>query len=100
MSDAIHTTPFNLERRAELWEQRARNAEEDVNDLLTLLYQVRAAAGDPHGKMSQPELVAHIQEMREVLTQTRADMRECGGGISTKTLGRMQAVIIASGGGT
>jgi chromosome segregation ATPase len=33
---------------------------EDVASLLRLVAQIRAAAGDPHGKLMQPELITHI----------------------------------------
>lgn len=78
---------------------RAQEAEETNHLLLQLIAKIRAAAGDPTGKMMQPELIAHIQEMRDVLIQERADMRRTGGGISADTIGRMQAVIVAAGGG-
>lgn len=78
---------------------RAQQAEETNHLLLQLLAKIRAAAGDPEGKMMQLELIAHIQEMRDVLIQERADMRRTGGGISADTIGRMQAVIVAAGGG-
>lgn len=33
---------------------------EDVANLLRLVAKIRAAAGDPHGKLMQPELIKHI----------------------------------------
>lgn len=36
------------------------NLQEDVNNLLRLVGKIRAAAGDPTGKLMQPELIDHI----------------------------------------
>ncbi|MCE9664488.1 hypothetical protein LY622_13700 [Halomonas sp. M5N1S17] len=74
-------------------------ANHDNTCLLGLTFDIRVAAGDPLGKMMQPELIAHVREMREVLLQIRTEMRRTNGCISTDTLARVQAVIIAAGGG-
>lgn len=34
--------------------------QEDISSLLRLVGKIRAAAGDPNGKLMQPELIAHI----------------------------------------
>lgn len=46
---------------------------------LDLIYRIRVAAGDPHGKLMQPELVNRIAAMREmevVLRQIAAMKRK------------------------
>ncbi|MGY4876470.1 hypothetical protein ACLUEY_01135 [Vreelandella aquamarina] len=46
----------SLTRRDEL----VTGLREDVASLLRLIADIRAAAGDPHGKLMQPELIDHI----------------------------------------
>lgn len=42
-----------------------------LNAALLLLAEIRAAAGDPEGKLMQDELVARIRRMRDGLKEIR-----------------------------
>lgn len=59
----------NVERMAALWNAGAGllNPETDLLDssLLRLLADIRAAAGDPNGRLMQDELVEHIRKLKE-----------------------------------
>ncbi|MCH4563383.1 3'-5' exoribonuclease [Halomonas sp. EGI 63088] len=89
----------DVRRYRELVAPVAGDATIDNSSLLGLVDRIHTAAGDPLGKMMPGELVEHIREQRKVLFQIREEMRRTGGGISTDTLGSLQAVIIAAGGG-
>lgn len=100
-----------LDRQALDSHEYAKAAIDYAEDLAITLDQVRQALGvpaEPHQGMPERILEAaeHIKgardreliEMRDLLTQIRTEMRSTGGCISTKTLGRMQAAIVAAGG--
>lgn len=95
---AWHDSDPQARRIADAAARYVADLNQDNKALLGLVLQIREAAGDPTGKLMQPELVAHICEMRAVLEQIRADLRRTDGGFSTDTLGRLQAVIVATGG--
>lgn len=82
MSAATQNEFDRLRQDRDALRQRAQQAEEDNYALLRLVGKIREAAGDPTGKMMQPELIAHIREMREErdalqrLANCRAEQRD------------------------
>lgn len=65
------------EERDELVSQ-VTGLREDVASLLRLVAKIRAAAGDPNGRLMQPELIAHIAEMRKSLQEFCIDQQQKG----------------------
>lgn len=64
-ADESKPEPSELEKlRAENEELKSSQA-----SLLNLLADIRAAVGDPHGKLMQDELVQHCRDMREAIRE-------------------------------
>lgn len=74
----------------------ASNAEMrgSVTQMLRLLADIRAAAGDPEGKLMQPELIAHIQQMHQDAADA-AQVRKYLAGFGTERplLDTVQSII-------
>lgn len=70
--------------------QEMRDAQGNHVSLLRLLADIRAAVGDPQGKLMQDELVTHCREMREALELEYSylqSIEECLGSLAR--IGRM-----------
>ena len=67
----------------------------DEYSLLGLLADIRAAAGDPQGRLMQPELVEHIRAMKARADEfdTARSAWLAAQAVNQRTIGRLQAEI-------
>lgn len=64
-----------IANEAERLRKERDDARQDTASLLRLLANIRAAAGDPDGKLMQPELVAKIREQNQDVELLRHSYR-------------------------
>lgn len=66
-----------------------------LNAALRLLADIREAAGDPEGKLTQDELVARIRRMRETLTEIHSACGDPDSKLTSKQLlARINAMTV------
>lgn len=67
-----------IEEERDALARQVTSLQEDVSSLLRLVGKIRVAAGDPNGKLMQPELIAHIAEMRNSFKKFCVDQQQKG----------------------